>query len=678
MNRRITGFIMTLIMSLTYICAVSVNAQQREMRGVWVATAYNIDYPSTQGLSMEQLKSEADNIINNCSDIGFNTIFLQVRPSSDAIYPSEIYPMSKYITGSQNTELSEDLLKYWIDKSHEKGIELHAWINPYRVTAGGENEFNTLSENNPAKLHTDWLIKYDNNYYFNPGLPEVRELVKSGVEELCTNYEIDGIHFDDYFYPGKDIDDAAAYSTYGAEFTSIDDWRRDNVDILVKEIGEAVRSYNKTFGISPGGIWANASQVSGGSDTAGYSSYTERYADSLKWAKEEYVDYIAPQIYWEKGNKAADFKILLDWWTNQLKDSNTELYIGLPDYKTIGVSQDSHWYGGEEIARQMTFISQNEVVDGAIHYSYNSLQKDETLKKIVRSKYNDELIICLDPGHGGSGEPGAVNSDGTIIEKNIALEVAKYTKEELEKYEGVTVTMTRTDDSEVLSRKERLKRALDFEADVLISQHFNSESGNTAEGAVIIPSVLDEYYPVELADKFLVELEKNGLNITRGIYRRPSSDTTLFDGRKADYYGIMLYGCASGIPSMIVEHAFLSNYYDEKFYNSPEALKKLGIADATALAQYYGLERKAEYPNPTVVEINYDITLKEGAKSVAAAYYDKQSNLVGAKLFDVENQSGIFEAQQVVDHAPEGAAFARCGVSYGADIPADDLVRVDW
>ena len=368
---------------------------QREMRGVWVSSVINLDYPSKPTADVQTLKDEADAILDNAEKLGFNTVFLQVRPCADALYPSDIYPWSIYLTGEQGKAPQEggkvfDVLDYWVNGAHSRGLELHAWINPYRITRAAA-EWDKLAADNPAKLHPDWVIKYKDNYYFDPALPEVRQLVQDGVAELLDNYAVDGIHLDDYFYPGTDFDDSESYAKYGAG-TALGDWRRDNVDKLVQGLHNSIKSQapKADFGISPAGIWASKTLNPAGSDTTStYSSYYNLYADTRGWVKAGWVDYIAPQIYWERGHKTADFTALLDWWSEQVKGTGVKLYIGLADYKTLEAkAADNAWYGGSEIAGQLSACAARPEVSGVIHFRYGSVAASSALQRVITAAYS--------------------------------------------------------------------------------------------------------------------------------------------------------------------------------------------------------------------------------------------------------------------------------------------------
>lgn len=393
-------FVFALFCFFALGCMIA-SAKEIPMRGVWVSTVYNLDFPNAQTTDSEALKKEIDDIVKNCSDMGFNAIFFQVRPSGDAFYSSKIFPWSRYLTGIQGLCPDDgfDPLEYWIDKCHEHSIELHAWINPYRITKDKDKEFASLSADNPAVLNPDWVVKYtDGNYYYNPAVPEVRNLVADGVKELL-DYDIDGIHMDDYFYPGTDFDDAIEYEKYNNnEFSNIDDWRRNNVNLLVEAIHKAVEESGKdvSFGISPFGIWANKSQNELGSETNGKSAYYDMCADSLKWVRDKMVDYLAPQLYWEFGYSPADYKVLFYWWKEAFKDSNVKLYIGLGDYRADGAPETSAWYKGEEIKRQMDYNYKSEFVDGEIHFRYKFINQIPELKEIITQRYKNTVMVFVE------------------------------------------------------------------------------------------------------------------------------------------------------------------------------------------------------------------------------------------------------------------------------------------
>lgn len=392
---RLTIALLAAVLLLTGACSAPAGAADHpgrdDMKGVWVATVYNLDYPNTATTDAAQLKAQADEILQNCAELGMNTVFLQVRPSADALYPSEIFPWSKYLTGGQDKAPSGgfDPLAYWVSRAHALGLELHAWINPYRITKGGKAEYDALSSSSPAKQHPEWVVEYEGNYYFDPGLPEVRELVIQGVEEICRNYDVDGIHLDDYFYPGSGFGDDASYAAHKGSFTNRDDWRRDNVNQLVKALGEHIHAIDPglSYGISPSGVWADKSSLPEGSNTTGgYESYFSSYADSRKWVKEGWIDYICPQVYWYIGHKSMDYKTIAQWWADTVKGTGVRLYIGMADYQACNPDTSSPWYGTAAIEAQLALNDSIAQIAGEVHFRYKFLVNNEPLRALYTAR----------------------------------------------------------------------------------------------------------------------------------------------------------------------------------------------------------------------------------------------------------------------------------------------------
>lgn len=237
-----------------------------------------------------------------------------------------------------------------------------------------------------------WVVQYENNYYFNPGLPEVREYIVQGAEELARNYDIDGVHLDDYFYPGSGFDDAAAYAQYGGAFSDIGDWRRDNVNQLVKTLGERLHAIDPelSYGISPSGVWADKSSLPEGSNTTGgYESYYAAYADSRKWVKEGWIDYICPQVYWYVGHKSMDYATIVSWWADVVKGTGVSLYIGMADYQAGNEDPASAWYGISAIEQQLDYNRKIPQVTGEVHFRYQFLVGNTQLKELYQKAYGD-------------------------------------------------------------------------------------------------------------------------------------------------------------------------------------------------------------------------------------------------------------------------------------------------
>lgn len=360
----------------------ALNDSCREMRGLWIATVNNINFPSKRGLSASALAAELDGIVAFAAENRFNAIMFQVRPAADALYSSELFPASKFVSGEAGKEPDGgfDCLGYLVRAAHESGIAVHAWVNPLRVTTGSrtypQTDRTLLPPDSPAAKHPEAVVEYaDGKLYFNAGLPEVRALVADGVREICENYDVDGIIFDDYFYPypveGATFDDDGAFAAHGGGFASRGDFRRDSVNKLVNACYDAVKSVDEgiRFGVSPFGIWRNNDGENGGSATRGLSAYDSIYCDALAWVDGGYVDYLAPQLYWSFDTASARFDTLADWWGRALDGSGVDLYIchGVYRYAEGGME-------GGEMARQTEYARELYAYKGSLYYGYAAMR----------------------------------------------------------------------------------------------------------------------------------------------------------------------------------------------------------------------------------------------------------------------------------------------------------------
>ncbi|RFZ92454.1 glycoside hydrolase [Mucilaginibacter conchicola] len=345
-----------------------------EMRAVWIATVVNLDWPTNARATAEAQKKELADEMSVHQQNGINAIMFQVRPAADALYAKSREPWSKYLTTKQGQDPGYDPLEFAVAEAHKRGMELHAWFNPYRATF--DNKFWTLAQDHVTRTHPDWFFIYDGIKLFNPGIPEVREYIVQVILDVVKNYDVDGIHMDDYFYPypvrGQVINDAETFAKYGADFDNIKDWRRNNVDQLIHMMADSVHKYKPRmkFGISPFGIWANKSQHPDGSATNGGSSYIENFADTRKWMQEGWIDYLSPQIYWHIGNRAAGFDVLLDWWSNNTY--NRHLYVGQAPYRFYE-QRSPAFKNPSEIPNQLRLIRANPRVQGSIYFRSQSL-----------------------------------------------------------------------------------------------------------------------------------------------------------------------------------------------------------------------------------------------------------------------------------------------------------------
>ncbi len=365
-----------------------------EMRGVWVATVTNRDWPSRPGLGARQQRAELLAHLDTAVRARLNTVMLQVRPTADALWPSPHEPWSQYLTGTQGTDPGWDPLGTAVAEAHARGLELHAWFNPYRVALHADPT--RLAVSHPARRNPGWVIPYGGKLYYDPGLPEVRAFVREAMLDAVRRYPVDGVHFDDYFYPypvaGQTFDDDAAYDRYGAAFPDRAAWRRDNVDRLVHETAEAIRTIRPgtRFGISPFGVWRNADVDARGSATrAGVQSYDDLHADTRKWARENWIDYICPQLYWNIGFAAADYAKLLTWWADVVRGSGTQLYAGEALYKAGDPAQPAAWRDPAELSRHLTLAKKYPEVRGHMFFAAREVTADPVgaMARVVADHY---------------------------------------------------------------------------------------------------------------------------------------------------------------------------------------------------------------------------------------------------------------------------------------------------
>lgn len=349
--------------------------QSTQMRGLWVTSAYNLDWPSRQGLTPAQIRAEIDDILYRAANQGINAVFVQVRPVGDALYRSEIFPWSHLITGTQGVAPAGgfDPLEYWVQQANALGIEVHAWLNPFRVTFPNQRITNPaqLAANHPARLDPSLVVTYGTGLIFDPGNPAARQVIVDGAAELLRNYNLAGIHLDDHFYPSRNFPDQTSFARYGNGM-NIHDWRRENVNALIRDLQRVAHEADATFGVSPFAIWQNAQTDPRGSQTRGFESFHSQYVDSRRWVLEGWVDYIVPQIYWFEGNPAACFELVLTWWEDLVADTDVRLYIGLAPYREVQ-GRDG-WEG--QIIRQLERIARSPVAQGSIFFRERFMRSD--------------------------------------------------------------------------------------------------------------------------------------------------------------------------------------------------------------------------------------------------------------------------------------------------------------
>jgi len=388
------------IIAFVMLCAGrgQANAQtfpKRELRAAWIATVVNIDWPSKKGLTSQQQQEEYVMLLNLLKSIGMNAVIVQVRPTADAFYPSSYEPWTEYLSGEQGKgpEPYYNPLEFMIQQARQRGLEFHAWFNPYRVSM---NDSVTFSDDHPIHKHPEWFLTYGGKWYYDPGHPEAQQYVLQAIMETVKHYDIDAVHFDDYFYPyrikNEVFPDSASYAAYGKEsYQNVDDWRRNNVDYFVKELSARIKAEKPhvKFGISPFGVWRNKVNDPDGSETqAGQTNYDDLYADVLKWLKEGWIDYVTPQLYWNIGFKVADYTVLTEWWSEH--SYGKHLYIGQGVYRMGGKG----WEKPDELLDQVTLNRTHAEIQGSMYFNSKTfLENKQGVNEKMRTLYPYPALV---------------------------------------------------------------------------------------------------------------------------------------------------------------------------------------------------------------------------------------------------------------------------------------------
>lgn len=363
-------------------------------RGMWVASVQNVDWPSQSGLSAREQRAELLGLLDTAVARRLNAVILQVRPTADAMWPSAREPWSQWLTGEQGVDPGWDPLGTAVAEAHARGLELHAWFNPYRVA--NHTDRSLLVPGHPARRNPGWTVPYGGKLYYNPGLPEVRRFVQDAMLDAVARYPLDGVHWDDYFYPypveGRDFDDDAAYEQYGRAFATRAAWRRNNTDTLVREMSERLRALRPAtrFGISPFAVWRNSDRDPLGSPTqAGVGTYDDLYADTRKWVREGWIDYIVPQAYWQIGHPAADYAAIVPWWARTVAGTRVQLYVGEALYRCDAQSSTAAWRDPRELSRHLRFAAGYPEVRGHAYFSAKQVDADPNgaMARVVADHY---------------------------------------------------------------------------------------------------------------------------------------------------------------------------------------------------------------------------------------------------------------------------------------------------
>lgn len=373
---------------------------QPPMRGIWLATVSRLDWPPVSSASITnartrnavQQKALTDKL-DKLKSLGINTVFFQVKPDGTALWPSKILPWSDTLTGQIGLDPGYDPLLFMLEEAHKRGMKVHAWFNPYRVTTNTKPStvaaLNRTISLNPASvfvLHRDWIRSASDRFVLDPGIPEVRDWITSIVAEVVAHYPVDGVQFDDYFYtetPGSTLNDNQTFRQYGAGFASKADWRRHNTEMLISQVSKTVKQLNPNvkFGVSPAGVWRNRSHDPAGSETSGAAAYDEAFADTRLWVQKGLLDYIAPQVYWPFSRKAARYDVLAKWWADVVKPTGTRLYIGVALYKVGEPSRiEPDWTvsgGVPELKKQLDLNETVPHIDGTILFREDFLNQPQ-------------------------------------------------------------------------------------------------------------------------------------------------------------------------------------------------------------------------------------------------------------------------------------------------------------
>ncbi|MFD5783515.1 glycoside hydrolase family 10 protein [Streptomyces sp. NPDC126933] len=392
-----TGLVASVLASGDAVATEAVgrhHTPRAQLRGMWLASVANRDWPSVPGLTADQQRAELIGHLDTAVARKLNAVIFQVRPTADALWPSPYEPWAECLTGVQGKDPGWDPLGTAVREAHARGLELHAWFNPYRVA--NHTDPSRLSERHPARLHPDWILPYGGKLYYNPGLPEVRSFVQDAMLDAVRRYDIDAVHWDDYFYPypvaGQVFEDDETYARYGAGFPDKAAWRRDNTDRLVREMSAKIKKVKKhvRFGISPFGVWRNVATDPRGSDTqAGVQTYDHLHADTLKWVRQGWIDYIVPQLYWNIGFAVADYAKLVHWWDGVVRGTGVDLYIGEALYKVADPAQPAPWQDPAELSRHLTLAKEYAGVRGHCFFSAKEVGADPigAMTRVVADHY---------------------------------------------------------------------------------------------------------------------------------------------------------------------------------------------------------------------------------------------------------------------------------------------------
>jgi len=369
---------LTIILICVFFIARCVAQPKPEFRGVWIATVDNIDWPSKGNYNSDSQKLEFIRILDMHQRNGMNAVIAQIRPATDAFYPSPYEPWSEWLTGKQGLAPSPfyDPLQFMIEEAHKRGMEFHAWCNPYR--ANFYIPGSSIAPDHITRTHPEWFVTYGEAKYFDPANKQAQQFVLKVICDIVRRYDIDAIHMDDYFYPyrlpGKQFPDEATYQKSGSNLSK-PDWRRSNVDSIIQMISVSIKKIKPwcKFGISPFSVWRNKNVDRDGSDTqSGVSNYDDLFANILLWLQKGWIDYVAPQLYLEIGHDKIAYEKILDWWSKH--SYGRHIYIGHGIYRAY--EKNKAWKNPEELPNQIKLLRSYPNVQGSIYFSSNSFNNN--------------------------------------------------------------------------------------------------------------------------------------------------------------------------------------------------------------------------------------------------------------------------------------------------------------
>lgn len=486
---------------------------KRHLRGAWISTVLNLDWPSIEVRNIkndneriQKTKNELIAILDKAVEMNMNAVFLQVSPEGDAFYQSDIVPWSRYLTGTFGKNPGFDPLAFAVEEAHKRNLEIHAWFNPYRVSMY-TNDATTKSlniEKSVYKEHPDWIRTAQSKFVVDPGIPEAREWVKRRVMEVVNNYDIDGIHFDDYFYNESyigELEDQDTFNQYNSgKFSNIGDWRRNNTYLLIKELSNEIRFIKPwvKFGISPAAVWGNKKDghANGSNTSAGVPNYDRSFADTKRWVEEEIIDYIAPQVYFSFANSSVPYGEIISWWSNVIKDKNVHLYIGQALYK-VNDNSDEYFQNNkavEEFTRQLKFNIKKPEVMGSIMFRFKNLydaNKKQVVNTIQKDLWSTKALVPVMSWKGGQAPESPI--EGKIESTTNGNKLSWIDRDENTAYYAIYKT-NKGNSININSNSSAMQLIGTVRKDNRIIQEFIDKTSNSLNDVIYAVTALDRLH----------------------------------------------------------------------------------------------------------------------------------------------------------------------------------------